>query len=465
MSIPNSIPAAFDLQLAYQHQRRKTFGYAQRRDVLRRLSAEIRAREPQIIAALQADFGKPASETILSEILVVQQDIKHTLRHLRRWMRPRRVVPTLIGFGTSARVEYQARGQCLIIAPWNYPFNLAFGPLVSCIAAGNSAIVKPSEMTPATSALIGEIVAAVFPPELVTVIEGGIPESTELLALPFDHIFFTGSPAVGQIVMAAAAKTLASVTLELGGKSPTIIGPDADIKQAAKWVAFGKFSNGGQTCIAPDHLYVHETRRAEFITELGARIASAYADGPTSPHLARMVNAAHADRVWGLVQDARAKGAALDVDGMRAGDAIGPTVLGGITPDMDIDGAEIFGPVLPIMGYSDIDTVIAQITARPKPLALYIFAQDKALVRRVLDQTSSGGVGVNLTMAQYSHNNLPFGGVNNSGIGNAHGMYGFRAFSHERAVLRNRFSLIPLIFPPYTGRVRRLIGVVRRVLG
>jgi len=469
----SGIAAAFALQKAGVERRRLAFGLAERRAALSGLRDTVRRREGEIVAALAADFGKPEPEVILTEILPVLQDIRHTLRHLRRWMRSRRVGPTLATFGTASRIQPQARGTCLIIAPWNYPLNLALGPLVSCLAAGNSAIVKPSEMTPATSALIARIVAETFPPDLVTVVEGGRDAATELLALPFDHIFFTGSPAVGRIVMAAAAKNLTSVTLELGGKSPTIIGPGADLARAAQWVAFGKFANAGQTCIAPDHLFVHETVKDAFVTALRARITAAYgADPARSRDLARIVNTHHARRLRGLLDDAVAKGARLVAGGEGQGGQDGredtrlaPVLIEAVTPEMEIDAAEIFGPILPIMAYDDVSDVIARINARPKPLALYVFDRDRAFADRIVAATSSGGVGVNLTVMHYTHPDLPFGGVNESGIGAAHGEHGFRAFSHERGIMENRFSALPLLFPPYGERARRLVGLAKRFLG
>ncbi len=464
-SVSDAINSAFAAQRAKVEERRLTFGLAERREALKNLSRAIRKNDAVIFAALKSDFGKPEAEVILSEILPVTQEIRHTLRHLRGWMRPTRHLPSLTTLGTSARVVPQAGGVCLIISPWNYPFNLALGPLVSCLAAGNSAILKPSEMTPATSALIARIIAETFPPDLVAVIEGGKDVSQVLLALPFDHIFFTGSPAVGRVVMEAASKHLASVTLELGGKSPTIVGPDADIELAAKWIAFGKFINAGQTCIAPDHLFVHSAVKERFLAALRARIAKAYGSGAESPHLAKIVNDHHARRLAGLLDDAKAKGAKVLSGGSAQGRAIEPTLIEAITPEMEIDREEIFGPVLPVMTYDDIETVLARINARPKPLSLYIFDRDKARVDHILAATSSGGAGVNLTVLQYSHSGLPFGGVNNSGIGSAHGYEGFRAFSHERALLCNRFSALPLVFPPYDGLAGRLIGFAKRLLG
>jgi len=459
------IPDLFAAMQAGNTSRRRDFGLDQRRAALDRLADAVRRNETALVAALKADLGRPEAETILTDYLPVLQEIAHARRHLRRWMRPRRVWPTLATFGASARVAPQPRGTCLIIAPWNFPFQLALGPLVSCLAAGNAAILKPSEMTPATSALVARIVAETFPPDLVAVVEGDKTVAEELLALPFDHIFFTGSPAVGRIVMAAAAKTLASVTLELGGKSPVIVGPDADLKQAADWITFGKFVNAGQTCIAPDHLYVHAAVKEAFLTALRSRIARAYGTGETSPDLARIVTPSHAARLAALIADARDKGATPIIAGGQSGQSLGPHLIEGTTPDMRLSREEIFGPVLPVLTYSDIDAVIAAINAGDKPLALYIFDRDSARIDEITRRTTSGAVGINLTLLHYTQLNLPFGGVNSSGIGAAHGQAGFRAFSHERAVMRNRFLLLPLIFPPYTPRVMRLVGLIKRVLG
>ncbi len=463
---PDRIAQAFALQKAGVERRRLEFGLKERLAALASLRATVQKRQGEIVAALAADFGKPETEVILTEILPVLQEIRHTSAHLKKWMKPRSVSPTLATLGTASRIRREARGVCLIISPWNYPFNLALGPLVSCLAAGNSAILKPSEMTPATSALIASIVAEAFSPDLVTVIEGAREASTALLALPFDHVFFTGSPAVGKIVMEAAAKNLASVTLELGGKSPTIVGPGADLKRAADWVTFGKFANAGQTCIAPDHLFVHESVKEGFVAALRARIAKAYGKDPlASPHLAGIVNAHHAGRLGHLVDDATARGAKIIGGGERQGTRMAPTLMEAVTPDMEIDREEIFGPVLPVIAYSDIDEVIGRINARPKPLALYVFDRDRAFAEKIVAATSSGGVGVNLTVMHFTHPGLPFGGVNNSGIGAAHGEHGFIAFSHERAIMENRFSSLPMLFPPYTAGVKRLTGMARKLLG
>lgn len=466
MNQHDPIATAFDRQRADTSRRRVEFGLAERRQALARLKETIDRRERDIVAALAADFSKPEAETIFSEIMPVSMDIAHARSHLRSWMKPQRVMPTLATLGTSARIRPEPRGVCLIIAPWNYPFNLAFGPLVSALAAGNSAIIKPSELTPATSRLIAEIVAETFPPELVTVVEGDKDIAQRLLDLPFDHIFFTGSPEVGKIVMAAAAKNLTSVTLELGGKSPTIVGPGADIAKAAKWIAFGRFANAGQTCIAPDHLFVHRSVEEKLTAALRKEIAGFYGESAkASPHLARIVSDRHADRMRDLLKDALGKGARVAHGGDSDGRYVGPTLIEAVTPQMRLDQEEIFGPILPIMAYDDLDEVIARINERPKPLALYIFERDRAFADKVIAGTSSGAISINAAMLHYTHPGLPFGGVNHSGIGSAHGIFGFRAFSHEKPILTNRFSAVSMLFPPYTDRVMGLIRTARKLLG
>ncbi len=459
------ITTLFDRMKVGNDTRRQRFGLAERRAALDKLANVVRLNERAIVTALQSDLGRPEAEAILMDYLNTLQEISHARRHLRAWMRPRRAMPTLATFGTSARINPQPRGTCLIIAPWNLPVHLALGPLASCLAAGNAAILKPSELAPASSALLARMIADTFLSDMVAVVEGDKQVAEDLLSLPFDHIFFTGSPAVGKIVMTAAARHLTSVTLELGGKSPVIVGEGADLKQAADWITFGKFINAGQVCISPDHLYVHASVRDTFVTMLRARIIRAFGEGEASPHLSRIVSPGHAARLSALIADAMAKGATAPLAAGQNGQSIGPHLIEGTTPDMRLSQEEIFGPILPILPYNDLDSVLAKINSQDKPLALYIFDRDRPRVDRIIQATTSGAVGVNLTLAQYSHLNLPFGGVNTSGIGAAHGHAGFRAFSHERAVLTNRFLLLPLVFPPYTPRVMRLLALIKRVLG
>ena len=451
--------------------RRGTFDRKARIAQLDRLKAAILRREDEIIAACFADFKKPAAEVKLTEIFPILQEISHTKRHLKSWMKVKRAVPTLGVLGTTARIQPEAKGVCLIIAPWNYPFQLALGPLVSALAAGNSAIIKPSEETPHTSAQVADLVAETFSPDLVAIFEGDVAVATQLLDLPFDHIFFTGSPQVGKIVMTAAAKSLASVTLELGGKSPTIVGPTANVKKAARNIVWGKFANNGQTCIAPDHVFVHRDIALKFNDAVKKEIGRVFGETPEAqkltPDYCRIVNDRHFNRVSGLIEDAKSKGGKITLGGQvdAAQNYVAPTLISNVTADMEISREELFGPILPIIEYEDIDKVIQQINANPKPLALYIFDKGKTLVDEVIARTSSGAVGVNLTVVHFLHPNLPFGGVNNSGIGAAHGVYGFRAFSHEKSILHDKHSITHMLFPPYTGFVKRLINIVVKVLG
>jgi aldehyde dehydrogenase (NAD+) len=404
--------------------------------------------------AAYADFRKPAGEVDVAEILPVVIEANDAIRNLKSWMKPVRVRPTLLMAGNSAQIRYEPRGRCLIISPWNYPVNLTFGPLVSAIAAGNTAILKPSELTPHLAAAMAKFVREVFADDEVALFEGDATVSQALLELPFDHIFFTGSPAIGKVVMAAAAQNLTSVTLELGGKSPTIVDESADLDLAAQNILWSKYTNNGQTCIAPDHVYVHEQVKDAFVARCRAMLEKAYgtdeASQRTSPYLARIVNRRHAERVKDLLDDATSRGARVLVGGTTsvADHFVAPTLLDNVPTEARITSEEIFGPLLPIYGFRDLEAVIRRINAAPKPLALYVFSRSDDNIERVMRQTTSGGACINHTVVQYLHGRLPFGGVNNSGIGSAHGHFGFRAFSHERAVVRSRLSFAARLFSP-----------------
>ncbi|HEX5371996.1 MAG TPA: aldehyde dehydrogenase family protein [Aquabacterium sp.] len=463
---PADIQRAFDAQLATSLAWRSSTA-AERIARLRKLRDAMLARREDFYKAFDLDYHKPPSEVEGTEFMPVLDEIRHAMGDLKSWMRPKRVWPTMTTGGTSAWVEAQPRGRSLIIAPWNFPLNLCFGPLVSALAAGNTAIVKPSEMTPHVSAVMVSIIRDIFKEDEVAIFEGALPTSTALLALPFDHIFFTGSPAVGKVVMAAAAKHLTSVTLELGGKSPVIVDETADLKTAAETLMWGKLVNCGQTCVAPDHVYVHEAVKDKFVAECRRVITERYGDTAqaqqASPHFTHVVNQRHAQRIAGLVEDAKTRGARILLGGQSdVGQAfVAPTLLDNIPADASIMSEEIFGPVLPIITWNNLDTVIRAINAQPKPLALYIWSHNKARTRRIMTETSSGGVGINHCVLHYAHGNLPFGGVNNSGIGSAHGIYGFKAFSHERAVLKSGPIMVAkLFFPPYSGFKPKLIRMV-----
>jgi aldehyde dehydrogenase (NAD+) len=433
---------------------------------LRRLEAAVLANRGAIYRALAADLRKSEAEADLFDILPVISGIRHARRHLTSWMKPKRAAPTMAMFGTRARIRYEPRGVSLVIVPWNYPISLLLGPLTSAIAAGCPAMIKPSEMSPACSALMAKIIRETFEWQEIAAFEGDVAVSKALLDLPFEHIFFTGSPAVGKVVMTAAAKHLASATLELGGKSPVIVDESANIAKAAKSVAWGKFTNCGQTCVAPDYAYVHESRLPQFVDAMKNAIATMYGAAAQSPDYCRIINHHHFERVCRLIDDATARGAAILAGGERdeAQKYISPTLLTGADEGAAIMQEEIFGPVLPVLAYNDLAEPIAAINARPKPLALYVYAKDRAPADRVLRETSAGGSCVNASVMQYGHNNLPYGGINNSGLGNAHGFYGFRAFSHERAVLEDKFSITPMLFPPYTKRVKQMIKMAVRFM-
>ena len=440
------IGKVFDSQAATA-LRLRTSSAQERIAKITKLRDAVLARREEWYRLAAADLGKPAAEVDIGEILPICVEANDAIRNLKKWMKPKRVWPTLMTGGTRSEVQCAPKGRCLIIGPFNYPLNLTLGPLVSAIAAGNTAILKPSELTPHLSGMISQLIGELFAPDEVAIFQGDADLSKALLDLPFDHIFFTGSPTVGKYVMGAAAKHLASVTLELGGKSPTIIDASADLKLAATSVMFGKFSNAGQTCIAPDYVFVHQSVKARWLECCKAELQKAY--GPdaaaqqASKHYTRIVNPRHTARIKALLDDARAHGARVLAGGAvsEADCYIQPTLLDNIGVGARILEEEIFGPLLPIIEFSKIDTVIDHVNAGPKPLALYIYSRDTLSIDRVLAQTQSGGACVNHAMIHFLHGKLPFGGVGNSGLGNAHGMYGFKAFSHEKAVVRTQFSM------------------------
>lgn len=419
---------------------------------IRKLRDALIARTDDWYRAAHADFGKPPGEVDLAEILPVCLEANHAIRHLRKWMKPQRVHPTWLTLGTRSHVQYMPRGRCLIIGTFNYPVNLTLGPLVSAIAAGNTAIVKPSELTPHLSGLIAELVREVFTEDEVSVVEGDAHIAQALQQLPFDHVFFTGSPAIGKQVMAAAAKHLASVTLELGGKSPTIVDASANLRLAARNIMWAKFANAGQTCIAPDHVYVHHSIKDAWVQCCRQELEKAYGASlqqqHDSPHLARIVNTRHAARLHGLLRDAQERGARVLMGGATMTEScfVQPTLLNQVPPDAHLMREEIFGPLLPVIGYESLDEVIASINAAPKPLALYIYSRKRANIEQVLQQTVSGGACVNHSLVQFLHGRLPFGGANHSGLGNAHGHYGFKAFSHERSVVQTQLPWVATLF-------------------
>lgn len=419
--------------------------------------------ETEIGQALYNDFKKNPAETNLGEIFGVVGEIKHFIKHLNSWMKPQSVSTPINMIGTSAHVRFEPKGVCLVISPWNYPFNLSIKPLVQAIAAGNTVILKPSELTPHTSALLKEMLSALFDANEVYVIEGDANVSQILLSQPFNHIFFTGSPNVGKIVMSAAAKNLTSVTLELGGKSPSIVDETANIKKSAEKIAWGKFINNGQTCIAPDYILVHKSVENEFVNELKNAIKSMYGeDAKVSNDYCRIVNNRHFNRLNGILEESIEKGANVDAGGQMDGleNYISPTILTNVDDSMRIMQEEIFGPILPIVGYSTNEEAIAHIKNREKPLAMYINSGKESNIKFFMDNSSAGGTVINDCVIHYGHTEIPFGGVNNSGIGKSGGIWGFTEFSNQRAVMRQKFGTFKMIYPPYTPAVAKLIRFI-----
>ena len=429
-----------------------------RKNRLNALKDWIHRNNAPLQAAVYADLRKPEIEFDAIEILYVLNEIKGALKNLDQWTKPKPVDATVEMIGTRSSIHYEPKGVCLIISPWNYPFSLCISPLVSALAAGNTIILKPSELTPHVSSEIKRMTMELFDPSIVLVIEGGVEVSTELLKLPFDHIFFTGSPQVGKLVMRAAAENLTSVTLELGGKSPAIVTRTAKLDDAAQRIAVSKFINAGQTCVAPDYVLVEESIAEKFIERLIHFTRSSFADKSVFP---KIVSKKHFDRLNELMRDAIDKGASVPLNDLSDGStgSFYPSILTNVSLSSKVMQEEIFGPILPIRTFSKLEHTIELINSLPKPLGLYIFSQSKRERELILQGTSSGGVCINDCSIQFLHPNLPFGGVNTSGIGKAHGYSGFLAFSNEKPVLRQRsgFTSVKILYPPYTRRIQKLL--------
>jgi aldehyde dehydrogenase (NAD+) len=410
----------------------------QRKGKLRKLKSAVEAHGEDIVAAVKQDTRKPDGEIRVTEFLNVIANIERNINNLDEWMKPVEVV-TSVNKSDKARIVYEARGVCLILGPWNFPLGLVMGPLAAAIAAGNCCIVKLTDLCPATAKVAARIIMESFDEREVALFEGGVDAATAVLELPFNHIFFTGSTRVGKLVMAAAAKNLSTVTLELGGKSPVIVDEDADLQKVAGDLAAAKQFNGGQACISPDYVFIKPRQKDALIEGFQAKVRqNLYGDDGKirKEGIAQIVNDQNFARIKKLFDDAVDKGARVAVGGTleEADRTIHPTMLTDVTPDMLIMQEEIFGPIVPVLTYEKIDDVIQYISDRAKPLALYIYSNNRDTVDKILSRTSSGGVTVNGFFSHYLENQLPFGGVNQSGMGSYHGVFGFKAFSHERAI-------------------------------
>lgn len=461
------------IQSLFENQRSTSLGLRadsvpQRVTRLKKLKSWILNHKEDIRQGVFLDLKKSETETDITEIFPVCSEINKAIHNLKSWARPKSVSSGLAYIGTKSWVQAEPKGRCLIISPWNFPFQLVASPLVSCLAAGNTAICKPSEFTPNTSKVVRKMIEEVFDPSIVSIIEGGVEETQELLSLPFDHIFFTGSTQVGKIVMQAASKHLTSVTLELGGKSPVIIDETANLKDAAKKIAWGRFSNNGQTCIAPDYILIHNDMHEAFLKQIELAIKEIFDSHnigfDQSENYTRIINNKQHERLISLIDDAKSKGASVTCGGtFDVSDRfLEPTVMTNINPDSRILKEEIFGPILPIKSYKSINEAIDHINAQPKPLSLYLFSKSSKVHDYVLKNTSSGTMAINDVVVQYTQANLPFGGVNNSGIGKAHGHYGFLEFSNQKGVLKQRigFTNAMLLYPPFTSFKKKLVELM-----
>ena len=463
----NGIVEIFELQKAHSFRLRVT-DPSQRKEKLRKLKSMIMQNEALIFEALHHDLRKSKFEAALTEVYFVYAEIDFAIKHLSSWMRPVRVSAGMSSFFSKNRIFYEPKGVSLIIAPWNYPFQLLMGPLVSAIAAGNCAILKPSEFSVKTGALLLELISNNFDPAEIACFLGDVKVSETLLELPFDHIFFTGSPKVGKLVMSAAARHLSSVTLELGGKSPAIIADDTNLEKAAEKIVWGKFLNSGQTCIAPDYVLVNVSQEQKFLRLVSEKIDQLFYKNTEldKSSYAKLISRNHYERLKKLRDDAVKEGALILKGGpdFDEDQTISPCLLTQVSLVSELMKEEIFGPLLPVIPYESIDNAINFINQRPKPLAMYIFSESDSLIQGIIRQTSAGGTCVNDVLVHISNPRLPFGGIGNSGTGSCHGFYGFKAFSHERAVMfQSKINFNKMAYPPYSEK-KGLLNLFKKVL-
>mgnify|MGYP003309750751 FL=1 len=462
----SKIKGLFSSQLE-KHSSLAKSTHGDRKQKLKRLLDNFMSMEQEAIDALSLDMKKSPTESIISEVLGVKAEADFAIQNLKKWMRSKRVPsPSTILF-TSGWVRPEPKGSILILSPWNYPILLCLNPLIAAIASGNTAVIKPSEFTPASGAFLKKLIERTFDPNEVAVVLGDEKTAIELLSHPFNHVMFTGSPSTGKLVMSAAAKHLSGVTLELGGKSPVIVDNSANISEAAWKLAFYKFANAGQTCTAPDYILCHESKKDDLISGLRENFKSFFSgnDGGPSSDYCQIVNTTHFDRIEGYLENAKGMGAKVVAGGNtdRSKRFIAPTVLCDVSMDSLVMKEEIFGPLMPIVTYKTMDEAIGFINKREKPLALYLFSYNKKNQKRLTEETSSGALVFNDCVIHHTNPHLPFGGINNSGLGSYHGKYGFDAFSHEKAILKSSaWSPFRLMLPPYTKRKHSLVNMIKK---
>ena len=454
-TIPDTVKR---LRAAFESGRTRPLEW--RREQLQQLKKLLRENGQEIVDALHADLGRPELEGWVTDVTVTVAEVDLALKSLSRWTRPQRVSTPLNQQPASARIVREPLGVVLVIAPWNYPVQLLLSPLVGAIAAGNTVLLKPSEVSAHSSAIMAKLVPRYLDTECIAVVEGGVEETTALLEQRFDHILYTGNGQVARVVMAAAAKHLTPVTLELGGKSPCIVDEEVDVEVAARRIAWGKFLNAGQTCIAPDYVLVHESKERELLDAMKKALVEFYGEDPKqTADYGRIINERHHRRLAQLVASGEVvTGGQLDEQDRF----IAPTILRNVAPDSPVMRDEIFGPILPVLTVPDVESAISFVNARPKPLALYVFTKRKPVEEEVVARTSSGGVCVNATIWHIANANLPFGGVGPSGMGAYHGRDSFETFSHRKAVVSKSTALDPkLAYPPYTKWKQ---AIVKRLL-
>ncbi len=443
-TIPDQVKV---LRAAFESGRTRPIEW--RREQLLQLKKLLKENGDELVAAIHADLGRPELEGWITDVTVTVGEVDLALKSLNRWLKPQRVSTPLNQQPASARIVREPLGVVLIIAPWNYPVQLLLSPLVGALAAGNCAVLKPSEVSAHTSAILGRLIPKYLDRECVALIEGGVDETTALLRERFDHILYTGNGAVGRVVMEAAAKYLTPVTLELGGKSPCIVDEQVDVAVAARRIVWGKFLNAGQTCIAPDYVLVHEARERELLDAMKTALREFYGEDPKrTADFGRVINQRHHRRLAALLSSGE-----VVVGGQSDEEScyIAPTILRGVSPDAPAMQDEIFGPILPVLAVPDVDAAVSFVNARPKPLALYVFTRRKEVEDDVIARTSSGGVCVNATIWHIANSGLPFGGVGPSGMGAYHGRDSFETFSHRKSVVSKFTALDPkLAYPPYT---------------
>ncbi len=431
-----------------------------RKQSLKRLKDEVIKREQDIIAALYNDLKKPEFEAVLTETEVVLAELNLTIKNLNSWAKPKRVFPSMLNFPSTDKIYSEPYGNTLIIAPWNYPYQLALSPLIGAVAAGNTVVLKPSELAPYTSKILNEIISNVFDPEHVVVVEGDANVAQELLAKRWDYIFFTGSVAIGKIIAKAAAEHLTPTTLELGGKNPCIIDETANIKLAAKRIVWGKFLNAGQTCIAADYILIHNSVKQSFIDAMQSEIELAFTNNPEqSNDFARIINERNFNRLSVMLQNET-----IVIGGNTNASElyISPTVIDEPNLDSEVMKGEIFGPILPVLSYKNEDDINAIITKYNKPLSLYVFSTNNAFAKKMIATYSFGGGVINDTVIHFSNHRLPFGGVGHSGTGAYHGKRSFDTFSHKKSIVKKGNWLdIPMRYAPYKGKLKSLKSMLK----